>query len=177
MDFREFYKRRPVFFEITCFEKYLYFFYTDFIFIKIIFVQVKLNSKNSFILTNKNAQKLIDKIISDLDQNGIVTNTLIEDLKELRPYSVKEKRPVVAKAIRQIYEHVEEFNTFAIPIPKDEEIIDEEGEVINTNMENTSPTESLLYLMSLIRNEEHRQNKQEIRQYNDALKAYAEDYA
>ncbi len=132
--------------------------------------------KNNFILTNKKAQKLIDKIISDLDQNGIVTNTLIEDLKELRPYSVEEKRPVVAKAIRQIYEHVEEFDTFAIPIPEDEEILDEEGEVVNTNTANTGPTESLLYLMSLIRNEEHRQNKQEIRLFNEAMKAYAEDY-
>lgn len=127
-------------------------------------------------MTNQKALKLIDKIINDLERNGIITNTVVADLKELRPYSVDEKRPVVAKAIRQVYQHIEEFDTFAIPIPQAEEILDEEGEVLNTNTEESGPTESLLYLMSLIRHEEQHQNKQEIRLFNDALKAYAEDF-
>lgn len=127
-------------------------------------------------MTNKKAQKLIAKITEDLERNGIVTNTLIEDLKALRPYAVDEKRPVVAKAIRLTFEHIEEFETFAIPIPQAEDILDEDGEVLNTNVEESGPTESLLYLISLIKNEEHRQNKQEIRSYNDALKEYAETF-
>lgn len=130
-------------------------------------------------MTNKNAQKLIAKILTDLDQNGIITNTLVTDLKELRPFAVDEKRPVVAKAIRLIYEHVEEFQTFAVPIPEDEEIIDEEtGEVIaETEDEVTGPTESLIYLMSLLKNEEHRRNKLEIREFNEALEEYADDFS
>ncbi len=128
-------------------------------------------------MTNKKAQKLIQKIIDDLNVNGIVTDTLVEDLKQLRPYAVKEKRPVVAKAIRLIYEHLEEFKTFAVQIPDDDDIIDEETEVItNDNKEVTGPSESLIYLISLIKNEEHRRNKQEIRDFNDALKAYAEEF-
>lgn len=129
-------------------------------------------------MTNKNAQKIIEKITNDLKQNGIITNTLVKDLKELRPFSVQEKRPVVAKAIRLIYEHVEEFETFAIPIPADEDIINEEtGEVMATDeSEESGPTESLIYLMSLIANEEHRRNKQEIREFNNALKEYQELY-
>lgn len=129
-------------------------------------------------MTDKKAQKLIDKILDDLNRNGIVSNTLITDLKELRPYAVNEKRPVVAKAIRLMYEHIQEFDTFAIPIPNDEDIIDEEtGEVIVSD-ESTlgGPTESLVYLISLIRNEEHRRNKQEIREFNEALKEYADTY-
>jgi len=130
-------------------------------------------------LTNTNAQKLIAKIIDDLDHNGIITNTLAKDLKELRPYAVEEQRPVVAKAIRLIFQHVEEFETFAIPIPKDEDIYDEEtGELIaEGDADETGPTESLLYLMSLIKNEEHHRNKEEIRAYNEALTAYADMYA
>lgn len=129
-------------------------------------------------MTNKNAQKLIEKITNDLKRNGIITNTLVNDLKELRPFSVQEKRPVVAKAIRLIYEHVKEFDTFAVPIPADEDIIDEEtGEVVASDEgEESGPTESLIYLMSLIANEEHRRNKQEIREYNKALKEYQELY-
>ncbi len=127
-------------------------------------------------MTNKKALKLIDKITDELERNGIITNTLITDLKALRPYAVEEKRPVVAKAIRLIYEHIEEFETFAIPIPQAEDILDEDGEVLNTNAEESGPTESLRYLILLIRNEEHRQNKQEIRWYNEAIKEYADTF-
>lgn len=130
-------------------------------------------------MTNKNAQNLIKKIKNDLELNGIITNTIVEDLKELRPFAVNEKRPVVAKAIRQIYEHIEEFETFAIPIPSDEDIVDEEtGEVVAADDDKESlPTESLLYLMSLIQDEEHYRNKQEIREFNDALKEYAINFS
>lgn len=130
-------------------------------------------------MTNNNAQKLIAKILNDLDHNGIITNTLVADLKELRPFAIAEKRPVVAKAIRLIYEHVEEFDTFAVPIPDDEEIVDEEtGEAIAADESETSgPTESLIYLMSLLKNEEHRRNKLDIREFNEALQEYADEYS
>lgn len=127
-------------------------------------------------MTNKKALQLIDKITDDLERNGIIINTLVTDLKALRPFAVEEKRPVVAKAIRLIYEHVEEFETFAIPIPQAEDIMDDDGEVLNTNTEESGPTESLLYFILLIRKEEHRQNKQEIRWYNEALKDYADTF-
>lgn len=130
------------------------------------------------ILKNKESKKLIKKIIDELNQNGIIINTLVEDLKKLRPYAVKEKRPVVAKAIRLIYEHIEEFETFTIPIPSDEDIVDENDDIVASDeSERSTPSESLIYLMSLIENEEHRRNKQEIREFNEALKEYYEDYA
>lgn len=128
-------------------------------------------------MTNKNAQKLIDKIIEGLHQNGIITNPLIEDLKTLRPFAVHEKRPVVAKTIRLVYEHVAQFDTFTIPIPDEEDIVDEEtGKVLVSDENQSSPTESLLYLMSLIKNEEHKRNKQEIRLYNEALQDYMDEF-
>lgn len=130
-------------------------------------------------MTNKNAQKLITKITDDLEQNGIITNTLVEDLKTLRPYAVDEKRPVVAKAIRLVYEHVEKFETFAISIPSDEDIVDEEtGETLaRDEREDSDPKESLLYVLALIQNEELYRNKQELRDYNDRMKDYAEMFA
>lgn len=129
-------------------------------------------------MTDKNAQKLIDKIIGNLETNGVEPAALIGDLKALRPYAVKEKRPIVAKAIRLVYEHLEEFDTFAITIPEDDDIIDEEtGDVLAYGDEvNSGPTESLIYLMSLIRNEEHKRNKEEIRVFNEELKDYADEY-
>ncbi len=131
-------------------------------------------------MTNTDAQKLIEKIIDDLKRNGIVTNTLVEDLKKLRPYAVAEKRPVVAKTIRLTYEHIEEFDTFAVSLPNDEEdIVDEEtGEVLSAGeVESGTPTENLLYLLILIQREEHKRNKQELRFFNEELKEYAEEYS
>lgn len=129
-------------------------------------------------MINQKAQKLTQKIIDDLKHNGIIVNTLVEDLKALRPYAIQEKKPVVAKALRLISEHVEAHETFAIPIPLDDEIYDEDsGEFIEIEEsdDNYKSKESLLYLMNLIRKSGNHQNKEEIREYNESLKVYAEE--
>ncbi len=129
-------------------------------------------------MTDKKAHQLIEKIIDDLKHNGIITNTLVEDLIALRPYAVAEKRPTVAKALRLIAEHIEEHQTFAIPIPIDDEIYDAENEEfieITESEDNYVSEKSLLYLMNLIKKEENPMNKQEIKEYNESLKDYAEE--
>lgn len=135
---------------------------------------ITINIKKILVLTDPNAQKLLQKIIDDLKHNGIITNTLVDDLKELRPYAVEEKRPAVAKSIRLTYQHVDEFGTFTIPIPEDDDILEEETNetIISEEGDEHDPKESLLYLMSLLKNEEHKRNKEEIREYNEALRDY-----
>lgn len=118
-------------------------------------------------MENKKAQKLSEKIIADLDHAGIITNTVVSDLKELRPYAVEEKRPAVAKCIRLTFEHVEEYESFDIPIPDDEPI---EGEEMNAA--ESKPEESLLYLINLIKDCKNPLNLEEIREYNEALRNY-----
>ncbi len=120
-------------------------------------------------MNNPKAQKLIKKILDDLDHVGIITNTLVEDLKALRPYAVEEKQPVVAKALRLTYEHLEENFTFDIPIPEDDPIEGEEEE-FETN--DFNPDESLMYLINLIKNPDNKMNIEEIREYNAALQEY-----
>lgn len=134
-------------------------------------------------MTNRKAKKLLKNIITELNQNGLNADMLVDALKELRPFAVNENRPVVSKSIRLIYQHLETFDTFAIPIPGDEEIVEEEiaGEEPDVALaskisQESTPTESLRYILSLIENEEHKRNKQEIREFNDALKEYAETY-
>ena len=68
-------------------------------------------------MKNPKAIKLINKLIGDVEQNGIITNTVVEDLQNLRPYAVEEKRPLLAKTIRLVFEHIEAYQTFDIPIP------------------------------------------------------------
>ncbi|HET8808713.1 MAG TPA: hypothetical protein VFM65_00420 [Flavobacteriaceae bacterium] len=129
-------------------------------------------------MKNPEAQKLIKKILNDLDHAGIITNTLVKNLQELRPFAVEENEPVIAKAIRLTFEHVETYQTFAIPIPQDDPIedveVDFEMEKVEDESE-TDPVESLSYLISLMKDAENRLNMQEIREYNEALALYAEE--
>lgn len=135
--------------------------------------------QKSYPLKNKKAQALIKKILDDLEHVGIITNTLVNDLKELRPYAVEEKEPVIAKALRLTFEHIEAYESFHIPIPEDEPIEDLEVdfELHETEVEpiQTSPKESLIYLVTLMKDADNRRNMQEIREFNEALIAYAEE--
>lgn len=106
-------------------------------------------------------------------QNGIVTNTIVEDLKALRPYAVEENNPLLAKVIRLTFEHIETYGTFDIPIPQDEPIEGFEEEEIDDS--ETDPKESLDYLLSLISESQNKINEQELREYSSALNAYAEE--
>lgn len=125
-------------------------------------------------MENPKAQKLLDKIQRDLMRNGIITNTLIDDLKQLRPFAVEENEPLLAKVIRLTYEHVEAYGTFDIPIPDDEPV---EGFEEETTTENTvvDPQESLDYLLSIMGDTTNKVNKIELREYANALMEYAEN--
>lgn len=124
-------------------------------------------------MKNIKAQKLLNKIQRDLMRNGIIINTLVADLKELRSIIIEEEpNPLLAKVLRLSYEHIEEYEGFEIPVPDDEPV--EEGE---ETPENTTETgqESLDYLLSLMADPENKVNKIELREYVNALNAYAEE--
>ena len=106
-------------------------------------------------------------------RNGIITNTIVEDLKELRPYAVEEKDPLLAKVIRLTSEHIETYQTFDIPIPEDEPVegFEEEEETD----EDFDPIESLDYLLSLMAESKNKINALELREYSNQLTAYAEE--
>jgi hypothetical protein len=116
-------------------------------------------------LENKAALKLIDKILNDLDKTGINTDTLINDIKELRTYALEEQIPLVVKVLRLTYEHIEENNSFLIPMLVDE---DDDVEVETEN----EPVESLKYLIALIKNLNNRINISDLKEYRDLLNQY-----
>lgn len=130
-------------------------------------------SKKKATLENPKAQKLLNKIQRDLMRNGIITNTIVDDLKELRPYAVEEQNPLLAKVIRLTYEHIETYQTFDIPIPEDEPVEGFEAE--NSSVSEVDPQESLDYLLSLMAEPENRINALELREYSNNLIAYAEE--
>jgi len=127
-------------------------------------------------LENKKATKLIESIVKNLESNQIVTDDVVEMVKQLRPFAVEESLPVVAKTLRLVCEHIEENEVFAIPIPQDEPLTDEEtGEEIEPEAsEIITGSDSLLYLINLIKKSENPANKTEIREYNRKMEAFAE---
>jgi len=124
-------------------------------------------------LENPKAQKLLNKMQRDLMRNGIILNTIVEDFKELRPFAVEENNPLLAKVIRLTYEHIETYGTFDIPIPEDEPVEGFEEETASA--EDTDAQESLDYLLSLMTESENKLNAIELREYSNALIAYAEE--
>lgn len=123
-------------------------------------------------MKNQKGQKLLDKIQRDLMRNGIIVNTIAEDLKELRPYAVEEEDPLLAKVIRLTYEHIETFHTFDIPIPDDEPL--DENEEASTAPD-SDPQESLDYLLSLMSDTSIKNNEMDLREYIRDLQDYAEE--
>lgn len=130
-------------------------------------------------MENIKAQKLLNKIQRDLMRNGIISNTIVEDLKELRSLVVEENIPLLAKVTRLTYEHIDEHNDFLIAIPDDEPLeVDEETEEIEVvETEDVTGQESLEYMLSLMAEHSNKLNEMELRDYVKALKEHAgEDY-
>lgn len=123
-------------------------------------------------MNNIKAQQLLNKIQRDLMRNGIITNTLVKDLKELRTLVVEEGQPLLAKTIRLTFEHVDAYDSFNIAIPEDDPV--EEGEVAPVQ-EETTGQESLDYLLSLMADPSNRVNEIELREYVNAFNEYAEE--
>ncbi|MDG1729626.1 MAG: hypothetical protein P8K68_14340 [Algibacter sp.] len=121
------------------------------------------------LLENKKAIKLIDNILKDIDKKGINTSALIDDIKALRTYALEAQIPLVVKVLRLTYEHIEETESFMIPM-LDDEPIEEDG--IVEAVEDASPEESLKYLISLIRNLNNKSNIADLKEYRDLLNNY-----
>lgn len=123
-------------------------------------------------MENPSAQKLINKIQLDLFKKGFDAETLIADLKKLREFSMEEQNPVLTKAIRLAYEHLEENGAFLIPIPDDEPVDEETELVTGSTPGNENNLESLDYLLSLFTDLTKKNNLLDLKEYNKAFLAY-----
>lgn len=110
------------------------------------------------------ANKKLDEIIANVEKKGVKAPKLIDDLKELREYALKEQDPLVTKVLRLTYEFLGENDSFEVQAQYEE---DEEGNEYPLEIEGN---ENLLYLLNLLKNADHKINREEIKDYRTALK-------
>ncbi len=110
------------------------------------------------------ANKKLDAIIAKVEKEGILAAGLIDELKELREFALKEQDPLVTKVIRLSFEYLNENETFDVQAQYDE---DEDGSEFPIEIEDK---DNLLYLLNLLKNADHKINREEIKDYRTALK-------
>lgn len=120
-------------------------------------------------MKNKNALKLIEKLQKDLLLEQFNLETFVDTLKKIREYSFEDENPVLTKALRLAYEHLENNDAFLIGIPADEPIDNTEKEF---NFSETNDLESLEYYLSLIADLTKKNNLLDLKEYNKAFLAF-----
>lgn len=106
----------------------------------------------------------LDEIIKKVEKSGISAKGLIQDLKDLREYALKEQDPLVTKVLRLTYEFLEQNEAFDVQAQYEE---DEDGNEYPIEIEDK---DNLLYLLNLLKNADHKINREEIKDYRTSLK-------
>ncbi|MEN9969666.1 MAG: hypothetical protein RIR94_1871 [Bacteroidota bacterium] len=110
------------------------------------------------------ANQKLEQIIANIEKEGLEAPKLIDDLKELREMALLEQDPLVVKSLRLTYEFLQENQCFDVEAQYEE---DEEGNEYPLEIEDK---ENLLYFLNLLKNAEHKINREEIKDYRSALK-------
>jgi len=110
------------------------------------------------------ANEKLNSILEKVEKNGVSASGLIDDLKDLREIAQREQDPLVTKVLRLTYEYLQENTAFDVQAQFEE---DEEGNEYPIEIEDN---ENLLYLLNLLRNADHKVNREEIKDYRTSLK-------
>ena len=110
------------------------------------------------------ANQKLEQIIANVEKKGFEAPKLIEDLKELREMALLEQDPLVVKSLRLTYEFLQENDCFDVEAQYEE---DEEGNEYPIEIDDK---ENFLYFLNLLKNADHKINREEIKDYRSALK-------
>ena len=122
-------------------------------------------------MENKQALKLIEKIQKEILQDKLVVADAVTDLKKLREITLELNNPVVTKALRLAYEHLESNDAFLVGIP-DDEPVDSKDAVVEANISEENNLESLDYFLTLFTDLSKKNNLLDLKEYNKAFLAF-----
>lgn len=123
------------------------------------------------IMENRQALKLIEKIQKELFKNNFEVSEIVAELKKLREITLELNNPVVTKALRLAYEHLENNNGFFIGIPADEPVDSKDAQV-EANISDENNVESFNYFLSLLIDLDKKNNILDLKEYNKAFLAF-----
>jgi hypothetical protein len=116
---------------------------------------------------------LVSKIRKEVKKNGLLSPAVSDSLTKMRAYAIQDESPKLTKTIRLVLEHLEAQSKFLIPIPSDEEILDEEGEAVLESIEysgsDAEQLESFNYLLDLFNDYKRPSSIEDLELYKQAL--------
>lgn len=113
---------------------------------------------------NKKTIELIEEIKTLVDKKGIVKDSIVEKLRELRPHFIEQKEPLLTRVVRLTAEYIEDQSVFDLNLLAEE---DEDGnidEAIDMDGEDSfsESKENFLYLLDLIAHPDNQLNREEL---------------
>ena len=108
-------------------------------------------------MRTEKANALIEKAITIVEKDGIVADKIISLLQDAREFALKEGDPLVSRALRLAWQHLEANDSFTIDLAED---IEDE-------------TENFIYFLSLCAKCENEINRTELREMTNNLQALA----
>ena len=103
------------------------------------------------------ANTILDKILKQVEKNGIQPDKIVPLLQQAREYALKEEDPLLTRALRLCWQHLESNDGFDLTYLEDGE----------------STEENFNYLISLAIKSENTYNRDEIREMTNMLQAMA----
>lgn len=122
-------------------------------------------------MEKKQALKLIENIQKELFKDNFEIYEIVTELKRLREITLELNNPIVTKALRLAYEHIENNNGFFIGIP-DDEPVDSKDAQVEANISDENNKESFNYFLSLLTDLDKKNNVLDLKEYNKAFLAY-----
>ncbi len=104
-------------------------------------------------MKNSNANQLVQEIISEIETNSVVVETLVPMLEKLRDMAKEENDPLITRSIRLVYEH----------------LLENDGWYCQTLEDSEEVEENLIYLISLYAKSDNKYNRDEIREVADKM--------
>ena len=104
----------------------------------------------------KEANELLEKLIATIEKNGIQPEANIPAIQKIREFALKENDPLVTRALRLAWHHLESNETFALNYLLEED-------------ENATSDDNLLYMLNLCLKSENTYNRDELREMTNQL--------
>lgn len=103
------------------------------------------------------ANKILEHILTTVQKSDLLATKLIPDLQKAREYALKENDPLITRALRLAWQHLETNNSFDISFL-------EEAEAANENFE---------YFINLMIKSSNTINRDELREMTNMLQKLA----